>query len=76
MPLNETPHENFLRTPLRAALYFCSCELVDVALSAFYYSPVLTRWRIFLQLSTALSLDTDDNLRSLGLLWHTVAYNE
>jgi len=30
-------------------------------MSAFYYSPLLTRCQIFLQLSTALSLDTSDS---------------
>jgi len=43
---------------------FAVVDCVDVALSVFYY-PVLTRCRIFLQLSTAMSLDTGDILCSL-----------
>jgi len=52
---------------------FAVVNCADVALSVFYYSSVLTRCWIFLQLSTALSLDAGDNLCSLQ--WHIVAYN-
>jgi len=44
-----------IRRDIRAALYFFNCELCcRIALSVFY-SPVLTRPRIFWQLWTALS---------------------
>ena len=58
---------------IRAALWFCSCELRWQALSVLY-SFVLTHCRIFLQLWMALSWDTADNLCSLQ--WQIVAYNE
>jgi len=50
---------------------FSVLNCADVALTVFY-SPVLTRCRIFLQLWTALSYRTAD---LCSLQWHIVAYN-
>ena len=52
---------------------FTLVKCADVALNVFY-SPILTRFRIFLQLWAALSQETADNLRSLQ--WHIVAHND
>ena len=61
------PH-TFRSTAIRRGILqpcvFAVVNCADVALNAFY-SPVLTRCRIFLQLWTALSQETADNLCSV-----------
>ena len=58
-----------IRRDMRAALYFCSCELRWRSTEC-VQPPGSKRCRIFLQLSTALCQRTADNLCSLQ--WHII----